>query len=50
MDETLMSEMDKTIKELLSLTNEELEKIFSEFSLSEIEDLINKLEEVQESE
>ncbi len=33
------------IDKLLSLSKEELEKVFSEFSLSEIEDLISKMNE-----
>lgn len=33
------------IEKLLSISKEDLEKIFSELSLSEIEDLISKLKE-----
>ena len=33
------------IDKLLSLSKEELEKVFSELSLSEIEDLISKMNE-----
>ncbi len=41
-----MENNDLELNTLLSLSTEELEKIFSEFSLSEIEDLLNKLNEV----
>lgn len=44
MDESLKSEkLDK----LLSLSKEELNKIFAQFSLSEMEELLNKLNEVK---
>ena len=36
---------EKYIDELLSLDKEELKKIFSELSLTEIEDLISKMNE-----
>lgn len=35
----------ESIDKLLSLSKKELEKVFSELSLSEIEDLISKLKE-----
>lgn len=35
----------ENIDKLVSLQNEELEKIFSELSMSEIEDLMSKLHE-----
>lgn len=42
--------MNESLKKILSLSKEELEKIFSQLSLSEIEDLLNKLNEVGENE
>ncbi len=39
---------NKELEKLLSLSKEELEKIFSQLSLSEIEDLLEKLKEVNE--
>ena len=45
MDSSLKTEY---IDKLLSLTDEELKAIFSELSLSEIEDLISKLSEGDE--
>ncbi len=39
---------NKELEKLLSLSKEELEKIFSQLSLSEIEDLLEKLKEVDE--
>ena len=40
--------MDNTVKldEILSLSEEELKKIFDEMTLEEIEDLIQRLKEV----
>lgn len=39
-------EKDKGLEKLLSLDKEELEHIFSQLSMIEIEDLLNKLNEV----
>ena len=39
----------KNINNLFSLSKEELEKIFSQLSLTEIEELLNKLNEVSEN-
>lgn len=46
-----MNETSKNdnIEKLLSLSKEELEKIFSQFSMTEIEDLLNKLNEVNKN-
>ncbi len=41
-----MMDENKELNSILSLSNDELEKMFSEFSLEEIELLINKLNEV----
>lgn len=43
------SNANKNLEKLLSLSNEELEKIFSQLSLTEIEDLLNKLKEVTQN-
>lgn len=40
---------NKNLEKLLSLSKEELEKIFSQLSMTEIEDLLNKLNEVSEN-
>ena len=40
-------DMSEELKKLSSLSKEELEKIFSEMSLIEIEELIDKLNEVK---
>lgn len=37
---------NKNLEKILSLSKEELEKIFSQLSMEEIEDLLNKLNEV----
>lgn len=37
---------NKNLEKILSLGKEELEKIFSQLSVEEIEDLLNKLNEV----
>lgn len=46
-----MNEMNysENFKKLLALKNEELNSIFSELSLNEIEDLLSKLEEVSKN-
>ncbi len=44
MDET---NTNKNLEKLLSLSKEELEKIFSQLSVAEIEDLLDKLNEVK---
>ncbi len=42
-----MNNIDTTnLDKLLALSKDEIDKIFMEFSLSEIEDLLNKLDEV----
>jgi len=43
MNDSDKKEMSSNLKKLLSLSKEELEKIFSQFSITEIEDLLNKL-------
>ena len=40
---------NNNLEKILSLSKEELEKIFSQLSMEEIEDLLNKLNEVNES-
>lgn len=42
--------VNKNFEKILSLSKEELEKIFSQLSMTEIEDLLNKLNEVDENE
>lgn len=42
-------EENNNLEKLLSLTEEELEKIFSQLSMGEIEDLLNKLNEVTDN-
>lgn len=37
---------NKNLEKIMSLSKEELERIFSQLSLEEIEDLLNKLNEV----
>lgn len=37
---------NKNLEKILSLSKEELEKIFSQLSMQDIEDLLNKLNEV----
>ncbi len=37
---------NSNLEKLLSLSKEELEKIFSQLSMTEIEDLLNRLNEV----
>ncbi len=41
--------VNKNLEKILSLSKEELEKIFSQLSMTEIEDLLNKLNEVSEN-
>lgn len=40
---------NKNLEKILSLSKEELEKIFSQLSMEEIEDLLNKLNEVNKN-
>jgi arsenate reductase-like glutaredoxin family protein len=40
---------NKNLEKILSLSKEELEKIFSQLSMEEIEDLLNKLNEVSKN-
>ena len=40
---------NKNLEKILSLSKEELEKIFSQLSVEEIEDLLNKLNEVNKN-
>ena len=40
---------NKNLEKILSLSKEELEKIFSQLSMAEIEDLLNKLNEVNKN-
>lgn len=40
---------NKNLARILSLSKDELEKIFSQLSMKEIEDLLNKLNEVNEN-
>lgn len=40
------SNATKNLEKILSLSKEQLEKIFSQLSMEEIEDLLNKLNEV----
>lgn len=40
---------NENLKKILSLSKEELEKIFSQLSMTEIEDLLNKLDEVNKN-
>lgn len=40
---------NKNLEKILSLSKEELEKIFSQLSMTEIEDLLNKLNEVNKN-
>lgn len=46
-----MNETDnnKNLERIMSLSKEELEQIFSQLSLEDIEDLLNKLNEVCEN-
>ncbi len=46
MDETNIS---KNLEKILSLSKEELRIIFSQLSMSEIEDLLDKLNEVKQN-
>lgn len=41
--------ISENLKKILSLSNEELEKIFSQLSLEEIEELLTKLNEVSKN-
>ena len=41
--------INKNLEKILSLSKEELEKIFSQLSIKEIEDLFNKLNEVKKN-
>ena len=41
--------VNKNLEKILTLSKEELEKIFSQLSMTEIEDLLNKLNEVSEN-
>ena len=43
MNDSKTSEVSSDLEKLLSLNKEELEKIFSQLSISEIGDLLNKL-------
>ena len=40
---------NKNLEKILSLSKEELERIFSQLSMEEIEDLLNKLNEVNKN-
>ena len=40
---------NNNLEKILSLSKEELEKIFSQLSMEEIEDLLNKLNEVNKN-
>lgn len=40
---------NKSLEKILSLNKEELERIFSQLSMEEIEDLLNKLNEVNKN-
>ena len=40
---------NENLEKILSLSKEELEQIFSQLSMTEIEDLLNKLNEVNEN-
>ncbi len=40
---------NKNLEKILSLSKEELEKIFSQLSMEEIEDLLNKLNEANKN-
>lgn len=40
---------NKNLEKILSLSKEELEKIFSQLSMEELEDLLNKLNEVNKN-
>lgn len=42
-----MSEVNNNLDKLLSLSKDELQKIFSQLSVIEIEDLLEKLNEVE---
>ena len=44
-----MNEKDNNLEKILSLSKEELEKIFSQLSIKEIENLLNKLNEVTDN-
>lgn len=50
MDGQVIDKFDEDLNTILNLKPEELENIFSELSLSEIDDLITKLKEVTEIE
>lgn len=41
-----MNDVENGMEKILSLSNEELEKIFSQLSMEEIDDLLTKLDEV----
>lgn len=41
--------INENLKKILSLSKEELEKIFSQLSMTEIEDLLDKLDEVNKN-
>lgn len=45
-----MNETNNNLEKLLSLSKEELEKIFAQLSATEIEDLLAKLNEVTNNE
>lgn len=47
--ENTMLETEKTLEDILSLTEEELEKIFSKLSMTEIEDLLKRVNEVSQN-
>ena len=40
---------NKNLEKILSLSKDELEKIFTQLSMEEIEDLLNKLNEVNKN-
>lgn len=49
MNDSKTSEVSSDLEKLLSLNKEELEKIFSQLSISEIGDLLNKLNGVEKN-
>ena len=44
------AEASKGLEKLLSLSKEELEQLFNQLSVSEVEDLLDKLNEVENNE